>query len=183
MSEKNLKGKTIVVGVTGSIAAYKAADLVSRLKKAASDVVVVMTEDAHHFVGSITFRTLSRNPVITDLFSDIPQWDPLHVSLADRADLVAVAPATANVIGKVACGIADDALTCLIMATRKPVLFAPAMNVNMFENRIVQENISKLKKLGYHFVDPEEGYLACGYEGKGRLASTKKIMAAIQKLL
>lgn len=183
MSNKNLKGKTVVVGVTGSIAAYKAADLVSRLRKAGSDVIVVMTDDARRFVGPVTLRTLSGNAVVTDLFADVQQREPLHVSLADRADIVAVAPATANVIGKVACGIADDALTCLVIAARKPVLFAPAMNVNMFENRIVQENISKLKKMGYHFIGPEEGYLACGYEGKGRLASIDKIIATIRKLL
>ena len=183
MSEEGLKNKTIVVGVTGSIAAYKAADLVSGLRKAGSDVVVVMTEKARRFVSPLTFQTLSCNPVVTDLFADVPRWSPLHVSLADRADLVAVVPATANVIGKVAAGIADDALTCLIMAARKPVLFAPAMNVNMYENVIVRENVSKLEKLGYHFIGPEEGYLACGYEGKGRLASLDKIMAAIRKLL
>lgn len=183
MSEEGLKNKTIIVGVTGSIAAYKAAELVSRLRRAGCDVVVVMTGDACHFVGPITFGTLSGNPVVTGLFSEVADWNPLHVSLADRADVVAVVPATANVIGKVAAGIADDALTCLVMAARKPVLFAPAMNVNMYGNRIVQENIAKLKELGYRFIDPEEGYLACGYEGKGRLASTDSIVAGIEKLL
>jgi len=183
MSETGFEGKTVVIGVTGSIAAYKAAELVSRLKKAGAEVVVVMTEDAKRFVGPLTFQTLSCNPVVTDLFADAPRWNPVHVSLADRADVVVVAPATANIIGKAAHGIADDALSCLVMATRKPVLFAPAMNVNMYENRIVQGNIAKLKELAYHFVDPEEGYLACGYEGKGRLASADSIVAGIEKLL
>jgi len=177
-----LDGKRILLGVTGCIAAYKACDLASRLTQAGAEVRVVMTREACEFVTPLTLRSLSRGPVFTEMFESPREFDPVHVSLAEWAKVLVIAPATANVIGKIACGIADDLLTCAVMATRAPVLIAPAMNTAMYENKVVQENIKRLKKLGYHFVGPEKGYLACGCEGIGRLAPTEEIMKAIEKL-
>ena len=142
--------KTVVVGVTGGIAAYKALDIVSRLKKKKIDVHVIMTKSACEFVTPLTFQTISQNVVSVDMFSEPKAWEIRHISLAKRADLLLVAPATANVIGKVAGGIADDLLTTTIMATNSPVVFSPAMNTNMYTNPIVQANIDKLSKLGYN---------------------------------
>ncbi|MEL7568004.1 MAG: bifunctional phosphopantothenoylcysteine decarboxylase/phosphopantothenate--cysteine ligase CoaBC, partial [Dehalobacterium sp.] len=166
-------GKTIVLGVTGGIAAYKACDLVSRLVKKEYEVHVIMTESAEHFVSPLTFRTLSGNPVITDMFSDPGTWNVRHISLAEKAQLMVIAPATANIIGKIAHGIADDMLSTTIMAARCPVLIAPAMNVNMYQNPIVQDNIHRLKDLGCFFVGPVTGRLACGTEGQGRMEEVK----------
>jgi len=177
------RNKTVVLGITGGIAAYKAADLVSRLKKAGAQVICIMTKSAEEFITPLTLRTLSQNPVYTDLFAEPVKWEVEHVAVADRADLFLVAPATANIIGKVCHGIADDFLSTTIMATRAPVLFAPAMNVNMYENPVTQQNIRRLKELGYHFVEPESGMLACGYEGKGRLAEPEAILEAAEYLL
>ncbi len=178
-----LKGKKIVLGVTGGIAAYKAAELVRELVRADGEVFVVMTKAAQAFVTPLTFQTLSGNKVTTELFSLIDESEIGHISLADRADLLVIAPATANVIGKIASGIADDLLTTIVMATTAPVLLAPAMNVHMWENAVCQENIEKLRSRGYHFIDPEAGELACGYEGKGRLVEIPAIVEEIEALL
>jgi len=177
-----LADKHIIVGVTGGIAAYKTVELVSQLVKAGAKAQVIMTRSACEFVAPLTFQTLSRNPVMTDMFARPGDWEVKHVSLADQADLVVVAPATANIIGKAAHGIADDMLSTTIMATTAPVLFAPAMNVHMYENPVVQNNIKLLAGLGYHFVEPETGRLACGYEGRGRLAAVETIMARLAEL-
>lgn len=183
-SEMNhISGKRIVFGVTGGIAAYKAAGIVSRLRSMEADVHVIMTRNATRFVTPLTFKTLSGNPVAVDMFDPHHPHGTEHISLADMADIVVVAPATANIIGKVANGIADDFLSTVIMATKAPVLFAPAMNVHMYENPIVQGNIEKLKGYGYFFVGPEEGILACGYEGKGRMAKEEEIIRAIAEIL
>ena len=178
-----LRNRRIVLGVTGGIAAYKAAELVRELVRAEAQVHVVMTQSAQAFITPLTFQTLSGNPVITELFSLIEESEIGHISLADKAEVLAIAPATANIIGKIAGGIADDMLSTIIMATKAPVLLAPAMNVHMWENPICQENIAKLRSRGYHFIDPETGELACGYEGKGRLAEVSAIVEEICALL
>lgn len=176
-----LENKTIVVGVTGGIAAYKAAEIVSRLKKMGADVYCVMTEGAQAFLTPLTLRTLSGNPVITSMFQEPVKWNVEHIALADYADIFLIAPATANIIGKIANGIADDFLTTTIMATKAKVVFAPAMNVNMYNNPVFQENVSKLKKLGYYFIEPVEGNLACGYAGKGKMAEPENIVQYLSK--
>lgn len=170
-----LTDKKIILGVCGGIAAYKAIELLRLLTKAGADVHVIMTRAAQEFVAPLTFQTLSSNPVHTELFNLIAEREIGHISLADRADLFVIAPATANVIGKIAAGIADDMLTTTVMATKAPVLFAPAMNVNMFTNPIYQENEEKLRRLGYLFEAPVSGSLACGWEGEGKLASPDAI--------
>ncbi|HOP39874.1 MAG TPA: bifunctional phosphopantothenoylcysteine decarboxylase/phosphopantothenate--cysteine ligase CoaBC, partial [Geobacteraceae bacterium] len=164
-----MTGKVIILGVTGGIAAYKAAELVRLFFKAGADVHVIMTESACQFVTPLTFQTLSRNPVHTGLFNLIEEQEIGHISLADRADLVVIAPATANIIGKIANGIADDILTTTVMATRAPVLIAPAMNANMYRNPLYRMNEERLRSHGYLFVDPVVGMLACGWEGEGKL--------------
>lgn len=173
----------IVLGVTGSIAAYKAVEVVSSLIKQGNRVTVIMTSTAQRFVNPVTFRSISQNRVITDLFIENENYDPNHVSLAEHADLLVVAPATANFIGKVVAGIADDALTCTVMAARSPVILAPAMNDSMYLNPIVQENIQKLTKLGYKIIEPEAGRLCTGRVGIGRLASVEKIVDVIKEEL
>jgi phosphopantothenoylcysteine synthetase/decarboxylase len=163
--------KNIVLGVTGSIAAHKAADLASQLTKQDAAVHVVMTADAQRFITSLPFKTLSRNPVITDLYDEEEGWKPAHIRLADEADLLLIAPATANVIAKLAHGIADDALTCIALALnpRARILIAPAMNGKMWLHAATQQNVATLKARGAEFIGPEEGLLSCGYEGLGRL--------------
>lgn len=179
-----LKNKTIIVGITGGIAAYKIPAIVSYLKKKGCTVWVVLTKNAQKFVTGETLRTLSKNPVITDLFSASSKDLPVpHISLSEKADLMIVAPATANIIGKSAAGITDDALSTLLVSVKCPIIFAPAMNRNMWENAIVQENVQKLLKSGYIFVPPEEGDLACGEKGIGRLASLRKIKSKILNVL
>jgi len=178
-----LKERNIVLGVTGGIAAYKAAELVRELVRAGTKVHVVMTQSAQAFVTPLTFQTLSGNPVITELFSLIEESEIGHIALADKAEVLVIAPATANMIGKIAGGIADDMLTTIVMATKAPVLLAPAMNVHMWENSGCQENIQKLRSRGFHFIDPESGELACGYEGKGRLAEVSAIVEEIRAIL
>ena len=178
-----LQGKCVILGVTGGIAAYKAAELLRLLVKSGAETHVVMTRSAQEFVTPLTFQTLSGNPVHTELFSLIQEQEIGHISLADRADLILVAPATANLIGKVANGVADDLLTTTIMATRAKVLFAPAMNSNMWENPIYQENHAKLESLGYSFIDPAYGELACGWQGKGKLPDPQVIFNSAQTLL
>jgi len=178
-----LKERNIVLGVTGGIAAYKAAELVRELVRAGAKVHAVMTRSAQAFVTPLTFQTLSGNPVITELFSLVEESEIGHISLADKAEVLVIAPATANIIGKIAGGIADDMLTTIVMATKAPVLLAPAMNVHMWENSGCQENIQKLRSRGFHFIDPESGELACGYEGKGRLAEVSAIVEEIRAIL
>ena len=178
-----LKGRKIVLGVTGGIAAYKAAELVRELVKAQAEVHVVMTRNSQAFIAPLTFQTLSGNPVTTELFNLMAESEIGHIALADRAEVLVIAPATANIIGKIAGGIADDMLTTIVMATQAPVLLAPAMNVHMWENPICQENIQRLRSRGYHFIDPEAGELACGYEGIGRLAEIPAIVEEIRALL
>jgi len=170
-----LTGKTVVLGVTGGIAVYKAVELLRLLTKAGAEVHVIMTRAATEFVTPLTFQTLSGNPVSTELFNLYQEREIGHISLADRADLLLIAPATANIIGKIAHGIADDLLTTTTMATKAPVLLAPAMNVNMYQNPLYQENEARLRRHGYHFVDAESGSLACGWEGSGRLAQPGRI--------
>jgi phosphopantothenoylcysteine decarboxylase / phosphopantothenate---cysteine ligase len=179
----NLQAKTIVLGVTGGIAVYKAVELLRLLTKAGATVHVIMTRAATEFVTPLTFQTLSGNPVHTELFNLIQEQEIGHISLADRADALVIAPATANCIGKLANGIADDLLTTTAMATKAPLLVAPAMNVNMYEHPTYQENEQKLRRLGCRLVDPEPGFLACGWQGKGRLAPPEQIFAELCRLL
>jgi len=179
----NGQQRMVVLGVTGGIACYKAVELVRLLVKNGFKVRVIMTRGAIEFVTPLTFQTLSGNPVATETFSLTQESEIGHINLADSADLFVIAPATANVIGKLASGIADDLLTTVLMATQAPVLLAPAMNIHMYENVIVQENLRKLRRVGYHIMDPAEGYLACGYEGKGRLPDPEKISDEIERLL
>ena len=171
-----LKGKKILLGVTGSIAAYKAAEIVSLLKKKDADVFVIMTESATKFIQPLTFSTLSGNLVVNGLFSANDKIMIKHISLAQWADLILIAPATANIIGKIAQGIADDMLTTTVMASNKKVIFAPAMNKNMISNPLYQQNVEKLTALGYEFIDSEYGQLACGELGEGRLANIEDIV-------
>jgi len=178
-----LKDMRIVLGVTGGIAVYKAVELLRLLTKAGACVHVVMTRAAQEFVTPLTFQTLSANPVHSELFNLIAEQEIGHISLADRADLFVIAPATANVIGKIAGGIADDLLTTTVMATKAPVLIAPAMNVNMYTNPIYRENEEKLRRLGYLFAPPEKGALACGWEGEGKLAAPETIFEAVAAAL
>lgn len=175
--------KTVVLGVTGSIAAYKAADLASLLVKRGHDVFVVMTESACRFVTPLTMQTMSRNPVTADLFDEQPGWCPGHIDLADRADLLLVAPASAATIARLACGIADDALGCIALATRAPLLIAPAMNGKMWEHPATARNVEILRERGAVFIGPDEGILACGYEGAGRLAPVDDIAAKAGEML
>ena len=174
-----LHNKTIVIGVTGGIAAYKACDVVSKLRKRGASVYVIMTEAASKFVAPLTFQTLSNHFVVSDMFAEQKTWEVEHISLAKKADLMVIVPATADIIGKLAAGIADDMLTTTAMACRAPVMLAPAMNTGMYHNPIVQENIRKLTTLGYPFIEPVCGMLACGDEGEGKLADVDTIVEAI----
>ncbi len=173
-------GKHVVLGVTGSIAAHKAADLASQLTKQDCDVHVVMTADALKFIAPLPFKTLSRNPVITDLYDEEEGWKPSHIRLADETAMLLVAPATANVIAKLAHGIADDALTCIALAlnVHAKLLIAPAMNGKMWQHPATRQNVDTLKARGVEFIGPDEGLLSCGYEGIGRLWPVEKIVAA-----
>lgn len=175
--------KNIVLGVSGGIAAYKACELTSRLKKSNANVDVIMTKSAAEFVTPLTFQSLSLNQVVTDMFDKPKYWEIEHISLAKKADIFVVAPATANVIGKLANGIADDMLTTTALATKAIKLIAPAMNTNMYENPVVQRNMQTLKEMGYHFIEPGEGRLACGDVGKGKMAEPYLIEETIKELL
>lgn len=177
------EGKHIVVGITGGIAAYKAAELVSQLRQRGADVHCIMTEHASKLVSPITFGELSGNDVTVDMFSNISRWDVEHISLAKLADVFVIAPATANIIGKIASGIADDMLSTTVMATTAPVIIVPAMNTNMYENPIVQRNIRILSDAGYTVMEPEEGHLACNTSGKGRFPHLESILFEIEKAL
>ncbi len=176
-------GKNIVLGVTGSIAAYKAADLTSQLTKLGHEVHVVMTGDAQEFITPLTLQVLSRQPVTTNLYDEKQSWHPGHIDLADRADLLVVAPATSNVIAKFSHGLADDTLSAIYLATLAPVLIAPALNGKMWLHEATQSNVKILKKRKVEFIGPEEGMLACGYEGVGRLWPVAGIVEMIEKML
>ena len=179
------KNKNIVLGITGSIAAHKAADLASLLTKQGANVRVVMTSDAQRFITALPFKVLSRNPVVTDLYEEEEGWKPTHIRLADEADLLLVAPATANVIAKLANGIADDALTCIALAlnANARVLIAPAMNGKMWLHPATRQNVATLKSRAAEFIGPEEGMLSCGYEGLGRLWPVDKVAARALEIL
>lgn len=175
--------KTVILGVTGSIAAYKACEIINALKKESVNVHVVLTREGKEFITPLTLQTLSGNKVIMDMFELPEEWNPVHASLADSSDLILIAPATAAIIGKLANGICDDMMSCAVFAAKAPVLIAPAMNNNMYRHRIVQENIAKLKSIGYKFVGPIKGHLACGCEGIGHIAGTKDIVDEAKRLL
>ncbi|MBA3960516.1 MAG: phosphopantothenoylcysteine decarboxylase [Chthoniobacterales bacterium] len=178
-----VKQKQIVLGVTGSIAAYKAAELASLLVKQGHDVFVVMTQDATEFITPLTFQTLSKNPVTTSFYDEKESWHPGHIALADRADLLLLAPATANIIAELAHGLAGHPLAAIALATRAPILLAPAMNGKMWEHAATQENVASLGKRGVEFIGPEAGMLACGYEGLGRLWKVEEIAFRAEFLL
>jgi phosphopantothenoylcysteine decarboxylase / phosphopantothenate---cysteine ligase len=178
-----LKGKNIVLGVTGSIAAYKAVDLASKLNQAGAAVNVIMTPAATEFVTPLTFRTLTGRPVVTKMFELASEYSVEHVALAEAAELVIVAPATANIIAKFATGIADEMLSCTVLATRAPVLISPAMNVNMYWSKATQENIARLKSRGFHFIGPVTGRLASGITADGRFIEVEEIIRAADKML
>jgi phosphopantothenoylcysteine decarboxylase len=175
--------KSIVLGVTGSIAAYKSAELASLLVKQGHEVFVVMTHDATEFITPLTLQTLSKNPVTTSFYDEKENWRPGHIQLADRANLLLIAPATAHVIAELAHGLASHPLAAIALATRAPILIAPAMNGKMWENAATQENVGKLKSRGVDFIGPEEGMLACGYEGIGRLWKVDDIAFRAEFLL
>ncbi len=177
------KQKTIILGVTGSIAAYKAADLASLLVKRGHDVHAVMTEAAQQFITPLTLQTLSKNPVVTNVFAERDEWRPGHIALADRADLLLIAPATAACLARIANGLADDALTCIALATRAPIVIAPAMNGNMWSHPATTQNTRTLRERGAIFIGPDEGMLACGYEGAGRLWPVENIAEEAHTLL
>ncbi len=175
----------VVLGVTGSIAAHKAVDLASQLARQGCAVRVVMTGDALRFVTAVPFKTLSRHPVVTDLYDEAEGWQPTHIKLADEADLLLIAPATAHTIAKLAHGLADDALSCVALALnpQAPILVAPAMNGKMWLHPATQQNVATLKSRGVHFIGPDEGLLSCGYEGVGRLWPVEKVAARALELL
>ena len=173
----------IVLGVTGSIAAYKAADIISRLKKLGHNIDVILTESGSKIITPLTLQTLSKNKVYMDMFEEITPQEVKHISLAEKADLVLIAPATANIIGKIAHGIADDFLSTVVMAAanQAPIYIAPAMNTNMYENPIVQDNIKKLEHYGFHIIDPASGYLACGDTGAGKMPEAETLYEYIYR--
>lgn len=177
------KTKNIILGVTASVAIYKACDILRRLMAEGFSVTVALTAEAEEFIKPVLFQSLSGNKVYRGLFDEPDSWNIEHVSLAEKASLVLIAPATANIIAKIACGICDDLLTCVCCATTAPVLIAPAMNENMYKNRITQENIKKLKSIGYKFVEPGHGRLACGKEGIGCLAEVETIVKEVKKIV
>lgn len=168
--------KHLVIGVTGGIASYKALDVVSRLKKKGYTISVVMTKNACEFVTPLSFQTISQNYVTTDMFQEPKVWEVEHIEIAKKADAFLIVPATANFVGKVASGIADDMLTTTVMATKAPIICVPSMNTNMYENPIFQQNLEKLSQLGYHFIEPDSGMLACGDVGKGKLPDPQVIV-------
>ena len=178
-----LEGKTVVLGVTGGIAAYKSCEVVSRLRKQGAQVFVIMTKNACQFVAPMTFETLSNNPCVNDTFERPERWEVEHVALAKKADLFLIAPATANIMAKMAHGIADDMLSTTVLATKAPVLIAPAMNTGMWTNEATQENLRILKARGVITIGPEGGLLACGDVGRGALANVDDIIAAAEEYL
>ena len=175
--------KEVVLGVTGSIAAYRACDILNNLRKAGANVTVVMTREAKEFVSPLTFQTLSHNKVYSEMFELPAEWNPVHTSLADAAELIVIAPACANIIGKLANGLCDDLLSCVVLASKAKVLIAPAMNEKMYLNPAVQENIKRLKQRGARFVGPIKGPLACGHDAIGHIADTASIISEAKELL
>ena len=180
---KNLKNKRVLLGVTGGIAAYKACEIVRLLDKAGAHVHVILTQGGAQFVTALTFQALSKNQVHTELFDLTQESQMGHIKLGDEADLLIVAPATANFLAKAAHGLCDDLLTTILTVTRAPVLLAPAMNVNMYAKPVVKQNLKILKSFGYHFIGPAKGDLACGYEGEGRLEEPQMIVEKANSLL
>lgn len=183
MSRPGSPAPVIILGVTGSIAAFRAADLASRLAKEGCQVFPVLTPCATQFISPLTLQTLGRNPVTTSLFDEKPGWQPSHIELADRASLLLIAPATANILAKLAHGLADDALSTIALATRAPLAIAPAMNGKMWEHPATQANVRLLRERGAIFLGPDEGLLACGYEGVGRLWPAERIATEALRLL
>lgn len=178
------KQKEIILGVTGSVAAYKSCDLIRRLQEAGFNVSVIMTKEAEEFITPLTLETLSGNRVFRKMFERTREnWEVDHISLAEKADLVLIAPATANIIGKIAYGIADNILTCTVISTKAPIVICPAMNEAMYKNKIVQENIKKLQATGYKFIEPVRGRLVCGKTGEGCLAPVEQIVEVVKKIL
>ncbi len=175
--------KTVIVGITASIAAYKTCEIVNLLRKDSFDVKVILTKDAQEFVTSLTLQTLSGNKVLSGMFEPPEKWSPIHTSLADSASLILIAPATANVIGKLASGICDDLLTCVTYASKSRVLIAPAMNENMYNHKVVAANIVALKKIGYKFIGPVKGRLACGHDAIGHIAPVTDIVKEVKRLI
>ncbi len=182
-SAHDLAGYEVIVALTGGIAAYKVCTVISRLVQAGSGATAVMTRSAHKFIGQVTLQALTGRGVYTSLWDAEKEYDPQHISLTEAADLFVVAPATGNILGKVANGIADELVSTMIMAADSPVLFAPAMNSRMWCNPIVQENVARLKRFGYTFVEPTEGWLACRTTGPGRMAEPETILAAVRQML
>jgi len=178
-----LAKKEIILGVTASIASFKACEIIRALKEDGFNVTVLMTKDAMEFITALSLAALSRNKVYSEMFSDPRAWDIEHISLADKADLILLAPATANMINKLASGICDDLISCTVLAAKAPVLIAPAMNSNMYEHKITQESISKLKAIGYKFVGPQKGKLATGKIGIGHLADVDDIVREVKRIL
>ncbi|KPK39634.1 MAG: hypothetical protein AMJ78_08200 [Omnitrophica WOR_2 bacterium SM23_29] len=175
--------KEVILGVTGSVAAYKACDIINILRRSGHNVTVIMTKEAKEFISPLTLQTLSNNKVYSDMFELPTQWNPLHTSLADKADLILIAPACANTIGKIANGICDDLLTCVVLASDAKLLIVPAMNEKMYKHPAVQENIKVLKSRGVKFIGPIKGPLACGYEGIGHIAEIDSIIVEVKKSL
>jgi len=178
-----MKNKTVLIGICASIAAYKTCEIINILRKDGINTIACMSRDADHFITQLTLKTLTGNRVYKDMFETKSEHDPLHICLAEQADLVLIVPATADVISKVACGLCDDLLSCTVASTKAKVLFAPAMNEVMYNNKIVQSNIGKLKEIGYHFIGPVKGHLACGVTGMGHLADTGDIIRQAKRLL
>jgi phosphopantothenoylcysteine decarboxylase / phosphopantothenate---cysteine ligase len=179
-----MKTKHVIIGVTASVACYKALDVISGLRKLGFNVTVVLTKETEEFIKPILFQAVSDNKVIThDMFKLPDEWDVTHISIAEKADCVAIIPATANIIAKIANGICDDMLTCAVCATKAPVLFAPAMNTLMYNNKIVTANIDKLREFGYHFTGPIKGRLACGAEGMGHIQDSEVIVKEVKRLI
>jgi len=175
------KKRHIILGVTASIAAYKACDIINGLRKKGFEVTVVMTEEAKHFITELTLQNLSGNKVYCDMFSVPAEWEPTHISLALKADLILIAPCSANIIGKLASGICDDLLTCTVISSKAKVLIAPAMNKRMYENKAVQDNIKTLTTRNYSFIGPVKGHLVCGAEGVGHIASVEDILSEVKR--
>ena len=175
--------KTVVLGITGSIAAYKACDLISMLKKSGKNVICIMTKDAEEFITPLTIETLTGNKAYISMFELPEKREIAHVALADKADIVVICPATANIIAKIKAGICDDLLTSTVVSSNSPILLAPAMNDKMYKNKITQKNIEELKKIGYNFIEPIKGNLACGRQGIGHLADLNTILNRINKIL
>jgi phosphopantothenoylcysteine decarboxylase/phosphopantothenate--cysteine ligase len=178
-----MKQPTVLMGICAGIAAYKTCDMINCMRREKINVIVCMSKDAHHFVTPLTLQALSGNRVFQEMFQPQQDWDPVHISLAAQADVILVAPATSNIISKIANGICDDLLTCTIASANVPVIFAPAMNSTMYKNKILQSNIARLKSLNYSFVGPVKGHLACGTHGIGHIAAAKDIIKQVKTLL